>query len=474
MDTQHASRYLDTLWADSILPTLCDYIRIPNVSPLFDPDWEAHGYMDKALTLLRDWAATQPIKDMRIEVQHLPGRTPLLLLEIPGSGTGTVLLYGHLDKQPPMAGWRDGLGPWQPVIENARLYGRGGADDGYALFASLSAIATLQQEGIPTSRCVVLIEASEESGSPDLPAYIEALAERIGSPELVICLDSGCGNYDQLWCTTSLRGLIGGTLSAEVLSVAVHSGDAGGTVPDSFRILRRLLERLEDSASGRILPEVFYSPIPVARIDQAEQVAVALADGTEERFPLIEGVRLQGDSPLEQILNRTWRPCLGVIGADGLPATAEAGNVHRSRTALRLSLRLPPSCDADQASQALQELLEADPPSGVQVRFDSDWAATGWQAPDFSPWLEESLEAASQAIFGRPALHTGEGFSIPFMGMLGERFPRAQFVITGVLGPGSNAHGPNEFLDLDMAKKLSLCMARVIADQFRSGKRADA
>ncbi len=474
MDTRHARHYLETLWADSILPTLSDYIRIPNVSPLFDPDWQAHGHMDEALMLLRDWAEAQPIRDMKVEIVRLPGRTPLLLLEIPGSGADTVLLYGHLDKQPPMEGWRQGLGPWRPVIENGRLYGRGGADDGYALFASLGAIAVLQQQGIPSSRCVILIEASEESGSPDLPAYIDALRDRLGTPELVICLDSGCGNYEQLWCTTSLRGLIGGTLSAGVLSEAVHSGDAGGTVPDSFRVLRVLLDRLEDSRSGRILPADFHSPIPPARLVQAEQVAAVLGDTSGDRFPLRAGLRLQGDSPLERVLNRSWRPCLGVIGADGLPPTAEAGNVQRTHTALRLSLRLPPDCDADRASAALKALLEADPPSGATVRFEPDWAASGWQAPDLAPWLERSLRDASQAVFGLPALHAGEGFSIPFMGMLGARFPSAQFVITGVLGPGSNAHGPNEFLHLDMARNLSLCVARVIADQYRSRDHQDA
>jgi len=474
MDTRHARHYLETLWADSILPTLSDYIRIPNVSPLFDPDWQAHGHMDEALMLLRDWAEAQPIRDMKVEIVRLPGRTPLLLLEIPGSGADTVLLYGHLDKQPPMEGWRQGLGPWRPVIENGRLYGRGGADDGYALFASLGAIAVLQQQGIPSSRCVILIEASEESGSPDLPAYIDALRDRLGTPELVICLDSGCGNYEQLWCTTSLRGLIGGTLSAGVLSEAVHSGDAGGTVPDSFRVLRVLLDRLEDSRSGRILPADFHSPIPPARLVQAVQVAAVLGDTSGDRFPLRAGLRLQGDSPLERVLNRSWRPCLGVIGADGLPPTAEAGNVQRTHTALRLSLRLPPDCDADRASAALKALLEADPPSGATVRFEPDWAASGWQAPDLAPWLERSLRDASQAVFGLPALHAGEGFSIPFMGMLGARFPSAQFVITGVLGPGSNAHGPNEFLHLDMARNLSLCVARVIADQYRSRDHQDA
>ncbi len=470
MDSAVAQRFVNELWDASIVPELMEYIRIPNKSPAFDADWQRHGHMEDAVSLIELWCRTHALADMHIEVVRLEGRTPLLFMEIPGHGSGDdeacVLLYGHLDKQPEMHGWREGLGPWTPVIEGERLYGRGGADDGYAAFASLAAIRALAEQGLAHARCVILIEACEESGSYDLPYYIDALAERIGKPNLVICLDSGAGNYDQLWCTTSLRGLTSGDLSVEVLSEGVHSGDAGGIVPSSFRILRALLARLEDAASGRILPESFHVYIPEERRLQAAHAAEVLGPGLFERFPFLDGVGPVGGGGGEMVLERTWRPALEITGAAGLPALEDAGNVARPLTAVRVSLRLPPTCDAARASDELKKLLETDPPYGARVRFRAEMAGDGWNAPPTSAWLEASVNAASRAHFGRDAVYMGEGGTIPFMGMLGEKFPEAQFLITGVLGPGSNAHGPNEFLDIPTGKKLTCCVAQVLHDHW--------
>jgi acetylornithine deacetylase/succinyl-diaminopimelate desuccinylase-like protein len=411
---------------------------------------------------------------MSVEVVRLPGRTPLIYIDIPGQIDDCVLLYGHLDKQPEMSGWRAGLDPWTPVIEGDRLYGRGGADDGYATFASLTAVAALQAQGLPHARCVIIIEACEESGSFDLPYYIEALGDRIGQPSLVICLDSGCGNYDQLWCTTSLRGLAGGVLDVEILTEGVHSGDASGIVPSSFRIARQLLSRIEDEQTGRILPEYLHADIPPQRLQQAEAAASALGQSISARFPFSGSAHAVSDNPCELILNRTWRPSLSIVGASGLPASENAGNVLRPRTALKLSVRLPPTCNAPEASKRLQALLESAPPYGAKVRFTPDWAASGWDAPPVATWLEESLGLASSICFGRPAMYMGEGGSIPFMGMLGARFPAAQFLITGVLGPHSNAHGPNEFLHLTTARRLTACVAMVLADHALRSPTASA
>ncbi len=463
MQAEQTYAFVDALWEESILPVLADYIRIPNTSPLFDPDWEARGHMDRAVALLADWCRRQPIEGLRLEVLRAPGRTPLFCIEIPGTRPGTVLLYGHLDKQPEMVGWSEGLGPWQPVRRGDRLYGRGGADDGYAVFASLAAIGALQQQGIAHARCVVLIEASEESGSPDLPAWMARLAPTIGTPELVVCLDSGCGNYAQLWVTTSLRGLVAGNLVVELLREGVHSGDAGGVVADGFRVARVLLSRLEDEASGRV-HAAFHAPIPAGRVEQAARAAEALGDAVYTKFPFHDGVRPVAGEPTELVLNRTWRPALAITGAAGLPELGAAGNVCRPLTALKLSLRLPPTLDAEAASTRLAALLETDPPYGARVRFEPEKAGSGWNAPALAPWLAQVLDAASNAWFGQPAAFMGEGGSIPFMGMLGERFPDAQFVVTGVLGPASNAHGPNEFLHIPTAKKLSCCIARVLAE----------
>ena len=470
MDKASISSHVDRLWEESVVSELIEYIRIPNKSVAFDREWQAHGHMDRAVARFEAWARRQPLKGMTLEVVRLAGRTPLLFMEIPGDSKDCVLLYGHMDKQPEMTGWREGLGPWDPVLEGDRLYGRGSADDGYAMFACLGAIGALQANSIPHARCVVVIEACEESGSFDLPHYIEHLAKRIGKPSLCIALDSGCGNYEQLWSTTSLRGLVGGKLSVEVLTEGVHSGDAGGIVPDSFRIVRQLISRIEDEETGKVLAPEFYAKIPDARLKQASVTAAVLGADIYSKFPFVKGAGPAGSDPTELILNRAWRPALSVIGADGLPATANAGNVLRASTAVSLSLRLPPTVDAKVASQKLKTILEKDPPYGCKVSFAANWGASGWDAPTLAPWLERSLDTASSDYFGKPAAHMGEGGTIPFMGMLGERFPEAQFLISGVLGPHANAHGPNEFLHIPTAKKLTCCVAKVLADHYNRAK----
>jgi acetylornithine deacetylase/succinyl-diaminopimelate desuccinylase-like protein len=365
-----------------------------------------------------------------------------------------------------MTGWAAHLGPWKPVIEGDKLYGRGGADDGYAIFGSLAAILALKQQNVAHSRCVVMIEACEESGSFDLPYYVDHLAERIGKPSLIVCLDSGCGNYEQMWLTTSLRGLTGGNLTVRVLDEGVHSGDASGVVASSFRILRQLLSRLEDQDTGQIVPPQFHVEIPAQRLEQAQQSAKVLDDEIFSKFPFVEGMHPVASDLGELVLNRTWRPALAVTGIGGIPPLDSAGNVLRPFTAAKLSLRLPPTLDAGNAGTALKTLLESDPPYGAKVTFDLEKAGSGWNAPTLAPWLEQSVDAASREFFGPPPAYMGEGGSIPFMGMLGEKFPGAQFLITGVLGPHSNAHGPNEFIHIPTGKRVTMCVAKVIADHY--------
>ena len=476
MDSQQCSRFISQLWDDEIVPQLVDYIRIPNKSPMFDADWVAHGYMDDAVGLMERWARTQPLKGMQLEVVRLPGRTPLIFIEIAGTdanNSDAVLLYGHLDKQPEMTGWADDLGPWKPVIKGDKLYGRGGADDGYALFGSLTAIRSLQEQGLPHCRCVVLIEACEESGSYDLPHYVDHLAERIGKPSLVVCLDSGCGNYDQLWCTTSLRGLAGGNLVVKVLSEGVHSGDASGVVPSSFRVLRQLLSRLEDEITGRVRVEELFVDIPTERIEQAKRAATVLGDAIWNKFPFLPEMQPMANELHELVLNRTWRPALSITGVDGIPPLSNAGNVLRPHTAVKLSLRLPPTLEGDKAGQVLRKLLLDNPPYGAKVEFELEKSSTGWNAPAMSHWLSHAIDHASQDAFGQSAVYMGEGGTIPFMGMLGEKFPGAQFMITGVLGPHSNAHGPNEFLHIPTGKRVTQAVARVIAEHFQASQRGE-
>ncbi|HLT92489.1 MAG TPA: M20 family metallopeptidase [Woeseiaceae bacterium] len=467
MNTSKIADFVDTTWESSILPELSEYIRIPNKSPAFDPDWAKHGHMERAVTQLAAWCRNQPLPGATVDIVRLPNRTPLLFIDVPGASDDVVLLYGHYDKQPEFSGWAEGLGPWEPVRRDGKLYGRGGADDGYAVFGSLTAIRALREQGIPHARCVVLIEGCEESGSFDLPHYIEALEERIGSPSLVVCLDAECGNYEQLWCTTSLRGNLVGTLTVEVLREGVHSGTASGVVPSSFRILRGLLSRVEDETSGSILLDALQPDIPEQRLEQARRAAEVLGDSVWRRFPWVDENARPDATPLELLLANTWGPTLSVTGADGLPALVNAGNVLLPKTTLKLSFRLPPTADPQRAAQAVKETLEADPPPFARTHFKVESTMGGWNAPEVAPWLETAMQEASEAFFGKPSMYMGTGGSIPFMGMLGEKFPEAQFLVTGLLGPNSNAHGPNEFLHIETAKRLTSSVAKVLEAHHR-------
>jgi acetylornithine deacetylase/succinyl-diaminopimelate desuccinylase-like protein len=457
MDKQITEEFVNAAWDESIIPELCEYIKIPNKSPMFDPDWEQHGYMDQAVSMFEKWCESQPIKDMQVEVVRLEGRTPVLFIDIPGASDDVVLLYGHYDKQPEFSGWDDDLDPWQPVIKDGKLYGRGGADDGYAVFGSLTAIRAMQEQGVPHARCVVLIEGCEESGSFDLPFYIDHLGERLGSPGLVVCLDAECGNYDQFWCTTSLRGNLTGTLRADILTEGVHSGSAGGIVPSSFRILRQLLSRIEDETSGKVLLEELHVDIPQQRLEQAELAGEILDESVFRKFPWADASSSPDESVYELLLNNNWRPALTVTGNTLLP-----------NTTLKLSFRLPPTADADRAAEAVKTALEADTPPFSRVSFTVESTMAGWNAPPVATWLEASMEKASQDYFDKPSVYMGTGGTIPFMGMLGEKFlPEAQFLVTGLLGPNSNAHGPNEFLHIEKGKKLTCCVAQVLEDHFK-------
>jgi acetylornithine deacetylase/succinyl-diaminopimelate desuccinylase-like protein len=459
-------------WDDEIVPALTDYIAVPAKSPMFDADWARHGHIERVVADAARWVETRGIAGLRLEIVRLPGRTPLIFFDVPATrdgSTDTICLYGHLDKQPEFSGWRADLGPWTPKYQEGLLYGRGGADDGYAIYAAITAILSLDRQGIARPRCVGIVETCEESGSPDLPAYLDALRDRLGNVALVVCLDSGAGNYDQLWLTTSLRGLVSGTLRVEILTEGVHSGDASGLVPSSFRILRHVLDRLEDAGSGRLLPEVFHCEIPAPRVEQARATAQVLGELVWKRFPWAcaedgKPALPTTSDPVDALISRTWRPALSVTGAEGFPAIGDAGNVLRPWTAFKLSLRLPPLVEGHVAAQALKRLLEDNAPYHAKVTFKPDGrGSTGWNAPNIAPWLERALQDASQTHWGAPCGYIGQGGTIPLMSMLQTGFPRAQMMVCGVLGPRSNAHGPNEFLHVPYGKRLTAAVAEVMA-----------
>ena len=465
-------------WDGDIVQQLTDYIAIPAKSPAFDVDWQANGYLNTVVRNAATWVEAQKVEGLKLEVIQIEGRTPVIFFEVPARGrpaeasAQTVVMYGHLDKQPEFTGWRSDLGPWTPKYEDGKLYGRGGADDGYAVYASVAAIQALHAQNASHPRIVGLIESCEESGSADLLPYLDALRPRLGDVGLVVCLDSGAGNYDQLWLTTSLRGMASGTLKVEVLTEGVHSGAASGVVASSFRILRHVLDRLEDSATGRLLPGPLHVEIPADRLLQAKATADILGDAVFKNYPWVhydcggdQRISLpMGTDKTELLLNRTWRPTLSVIGADGFPAWKDSGNVLRPWTAFKLSLRLPPTLEAGPAVQLVKQLLEDNAPYQAKVTFEPDGFANGWNAPDMAPWFTQAMDAASRASFdGAGCGYIGEGGTIPLMSMLTKGFPKAQMMVCGVLGPKSNAHGPNEFLHVPYARRLTAAVAQVIA-----------
>ena len=460
----------EKFWEEQIIESLSEYIRIPNKSPMFDPNWKSNGYMDDAIAHVTRWVESQQVPGLSLTLHELPGRTPTLLLEYPGDIDETVLIYGHIDKQPEFSGWYEDLEPWLPVRKTDKLYGRGGADDGYAIYSAISALKSLIAQQVEIPRIVILIEASEESGSPDLPVYMEQLSEDIGTPGLVIALDSTCGNYDQLWITTSLRGMLIGELKVQVLEQGAHSGAAGGIVGSSFRLLRQLISRVEDENTGEILPSFLNEQIPDTRRREAEKAGEVLGDELKTMYTYAGESGPISEDATELILNNTWLASMEVTGMDGIPDLANAGNVLRPHTTAKIALRLPPTTDAMQAKTELTKLLTENSPYKTAVSFELETPNPGWHAPETTPVLEQSLQSASQAYFDAPAIAMGCGGSIPFMEFLANKLPQAQFVVTGVLGPHSNAHGPNEFLHIPTAKKVTACVANLVYDWGQNHK----
>lgn len=473
MDSTLVRSTVEQVWDDAILTSLSEFVTIPALSPVFDEGWAAAGHLDAAVEHVRRWLVGRGVEGATAEILRLPGKTPVLLFEVPAGpnvrpDAGTVVLYGHLDKQPPVGGWSEGLGPWTPVLRDGRLYGRGAADDGYSGYAAAAAIEAVRAAGGEHARCVVLLETSEESGSPDLPAYLAEYRDRLGDVSLVVCLDSGGQDYDRLWLTTSLRGLVSTTVTVRVLDSGQHSGMASGIVPSSFRIMRLLLDRLEDPRTGEVLLPEMHGEIPPERLAEATALARAVPGAARAAFPLVEGMSAVSDDDLELILNNSWRPTLSVIGGAGLPLPADAGNVLRTETTLTLSFRLPPSADPKAALAALNRTLTTDVPYGARVTLSRDEEGPGWNMPATAPWLRTALDEASTEVFGgnawQPMLLGG---SIPFMGTLADSYPRAQFVVTGALASDSNPHVPDEWLNIGQAKRVTEAVALILAAHAR-------
>lgn len=448
----------------NILPGLEEFIRIDNLSPEFDPEWETNGKAEKAGMHLLNWAKSQGIKGLKGELIKSPGKTHFLLIEIEPQGINkTVLLYGHFDKQPSLGEWEEGLHPNKPVIKNGLLYGRGSSDDGYALFSMIEAVKLIQLQNCKHGHIVIALESGEESGSPDLISYLKTYKERTGNPDLMICLDSGCKDYSCLWLTTSLRGLTKIEVEIECLKEDVHSGEAGGIAPDAFSILRILLNRLEDSKTSKIIVPL-NAEIPKYIMEDAEKLADYLKEKVvTDLVKLADGVVPITDDYKELILNNTWRPTMVVIGINH-PQVEGSGNILRSKIKACLSFRLPPTFNCKDAEKIITEILTKDPPYNAKINVKVNISVNGWAAKNLNNSLKKSFSKSSNYLFGKDYYSNGEGGTIGFIPELGELYPECEMLVTGVLGPGSNAHSINECLNIDYTNKMTVALAHAIYD----------
>ncbi len=464
MDYQKTTEIISCEFEKELIPAISDFIRIDNLSPSFDKEWNTNGKQDTAAKFCLDWALSQGVDGIKGEILKDSDKTPLIFIEIEARNSNkNCMLYGHFDKQPHFTGWAEGLGPITPVVRDGKLYGRGGADDGYSIFSSICAIKTIQQLGRAHGRIVIIMEGSEESGSPHLMSYMDALKERIGKIDLMVCLDSGALNYETLWVTTSLRGLAMIDVTVEVLDEAIHSGTGSGFCADSFMILRNILDRIEDSTNGKIIDEL-HVEIPKKRLEDAQKVSSVLKEKVLDRIKIKNGVKPLSNDYTQLLLNTTWRPTLVVTGQEGLPPVDIAGNVFRSKTSIRLSVRLPPTLDANKASQFLDDLIKKDPPHNCNISTIVRHPGSGWSAKEFTNKLHSSLEKSSKNLWGQDYLCFGEGGSIPFIKNLNDLFPECEILVIGVLGPNSNAHACNEFLHIDYCKNITNTLAHTLND----------
>ena len=454
----------DELWEDSIIPSLSEFIGIEALSPGFEPDWELKGELNSAIELFSSWLVDQELDGMTYKIHQIEGRTPVLLVTVEGTGPGEVIFYSHLDKQPSREHlWSEGLHPLKAVRRDPWLFGRGALDDGYGGYVCVTALKMLQEQGIPYPRSHFLIETCEESGSYDLPPYLDELTQELGNPNLIVVLDSGGPDYEHIWVTEALRGLVAGTLSVQVSNEGVHSGMSGGVIPSSFRIQRILLDRVEDSNSGEILIPEMHVEISDKVRNEAEDLGGLLGDELWSQLPVVDNLKPQNEGAAEILLDMNWRPAMSVIGADGLPPTQTAGNVLRTNTDLKLSFRIPPGVSAEKIDLILKEKFEQNPPYGAIVEYIADAAADGFHAPAMDGKLAEALNEASMHISGLPPMATWVGGTIPFMAMMQEKYPKAQFLCTGTGGPGNNAHGPDEKMHIPSSKRLTAVLSATIA-----------
>lgn len=459
---------IEQFWLEEAQPTLMDFIRLPSKSTAFDPQWKEHGYLLQACRLAANWIQ-KIIPDATCEIIEDEGKTPCLFVEIGSNDLErqekTIAFYGHLDKQPENEGWKDGLGPWTPYFDGEYLFGRGACDDGYSVFAMITAVETLRRSKMKHPRIVAIFETQEESGSSDLEGYLHQLKAKIGSPECFIVLDNQCGDYNRLWLNTSLRGNISGTLSVSTMSYGVHSGSFSGIVPDPFTVAMTLLGRIQHPETGEILLDTLQAQIPALRLKQIQEVSLRMGDQIWKTAPLLENVQPKYGNNDAILIQSTWKPSLTIIGIDGIPSIQNAGNVIQGSVSLRLSFRIPPGIDIDNALQSINDCFTQNIPYGCSVTWNSLEYLPGWCAPSHSVKYEKLFHDAGEQVFEEKTLACGQGASIGFIPKFEKLFPKTEIILIGVLGPQSNAHSPNEALNVLYTQKLIETIAIVLSKE---------
>ena len=455
-------RKIEEAWQGDALEALAEFVRLPAKSPDFDPDWEQNGVLLRALEDAARWAKVR-FPEGTFEILSAPGVTPVLWVDIPGTPPGRpALFYGHFDKQPEAGEWSEGLAPFEPVLRDGRLYGRGTADDGYSFYAALTAARAMDEAGRKRPRIMGVFETREESGSGDLPHYLPELSKRAGRPSVLTVLDLGIQDKTRLWRTQSLRGVVTFTLKVEVLASGVHSGVTSGIVPSSFAVMRTLLDRLEDPATGRVKVASMHVPEPTRHMPALRRLAELSGEDLWKRFPWAGETEPRSFDPLELLLKNGWQPTLSILGAEGLPPVKEAGALIRPSTTLKLSFRIPPGVDAQKAAEDAVALVTTNVPSKAKVTVANLHAEPGFEAPAGAEWLDAAWSKASEELFRETAEDVFDGATIGILPKFVKAFGPCPFLCTGVLGTEDNAHAPDESVSLEYLTKLTCAVASVL------------
>ncbi|CDW83647.1 peptidase m20 [Stylonychia lemnae] len=465
MESKDTATIVDEHYDSWFVPGLSDFVRVPNLTMMADNNFATNGLIQQAMECVDNYINKLDVQGLKRHVFHPEGSNPLVVYVIDGSegATRNVMLYGHLDKQPWGAGWEEGLAPNDPQIRGDYMYGRGSSDDGYSAFATMLAVKSIQLAGGKLPRVVLVLETEEESGSPNLIPLLNLAEDVIGKPDACFCMDSGALDYDQLWLTSSLRGVCNVDLTIEGGKVGYHSGETGGIIPETFRVARALLNRLDNCDTGRVTEDL-QVPVPDFKQQEADSLSEKYGDKLFKKYNLNEGVQyINEDNIPELYLNKVWRPNLSITGAEGLPPIAAAGNVLRPKTTIRCSMRLCPAFDAHEAEKIITNKLTTDVPYNAKVTVSGGHAGNGWCQKHLQEWLHNALTEAGHKFFGGKDYGSfGEGGSIPFLNELQKKYPDTQIVAMGLVGPGANIHGPNENINLVYAKKLVKTLAHVI------------